>query len=219
MLPLLLLLSIWLPGLALGEAPAPQPPVAPARPPLILVLGDSLSAGYGLDRKQGWVFLLEQRLRERGLPQRLINASITGETTSGGRTRLPSLLAQHQPDLLIIGLGANDGLRGLGFGLIRNNLKEMIKAGRASGSQVLLMGLRLPPNYGAAYTAGFQAVFQQLAQEEGVALVADLLAGVAEDRNLMQADDLHPNATAQPRILDNVWPVLEPLLKTMPLPR
>jgi len=216
MLPLLLLLGIWLPGLALGEAPAPQPPVAPPRPPLILVLGDSLSAGYGLDREQGWVFLLQQRLRERGLPQRLINASISGETTSGGRTRLPSLLAQHQPDLLIIGLGANDGLRGLSFGVIRNNLKEMIRAGRASGSQVLLMGLRLPPNYGAAYTDGFQAVFQQIAQEEGVALVADLLTGVADDRDLMQADDLHPNAAAQPRILDNVWPVLGPLLKTPP---
>jgi acyl-CoA thioesterase-1 len=180
--------------------------------PLILVLGDSLSASYGLDQDHGWVSLLEGRLRERGLPHRVVNASISGETTSGGRTRLPGLMARHQPNLLVIGLGANDGLRGLGFGVIRDNLEEMIRMGRSGGSQVLLAGLRLPPNYGAAYTDGFQAVFQQIAAAEGVPLVENLLVGVAEDRSLMQADDLHPNAAAQPRILDNVWPVLEPLL-------
>jgi acyl-CoA thioesterase-1 len=180
--------------------------------PLILVLGDSLSASYGLDQDHGWVSLLEGRLRERGLPHRVVNASISGETTSGGRTRLPGLMARHQPNLLVIGLGANDGLRGLGFGVIRDNLEEMIRMGRSGGSQALLAGLRLPPNYGAAYTDGFQAVFQQIAAAEGVPLVENLLAGVAEDRSLMQADDLHPNAAAQPRILDNVWPVLEPLL-------
>jgi len=211
MIPLLLFIGIWLPALSLGEEPAPGTQV-PGKAPLILVLGDSLSASYGLDQDHGWVSLLEGRLRERGLPHRVVNASISGETTSGGRTRLPGLMARHQPNLLVIGLGANDGLRGLGFGVIRDNLEEMIRMGRSGGSQVLLAGLRLPPNYGAAYTDGFQAVFQQIAAAEGVPLVENLLAGVAEDRSLMQADDLHPNAAAQPRILDNVWPVLEPLL-------
>jgi acyl-CoA thioesterase-1 len=163
-------------------------------------------------RGQGWVWLLEERLREQGLPHRIVNASISGETTAGGRTRLPALLDQHQPSLLVIELGANDGLRGLGFGVIRDNLTAIIRAGRESGAQVLLSAIRLPPNYGAAYNDVFQALFQEVAQAEGVPLVPDFLAGIAEDRTLMQADGLHPTAQAQPRILANVWPLLEPLL-------
>jgi acyl-CoA thioesterase I len=207
MIPLLLLLGLWLPALALNAEPVPATPA-----PVILVLGDSLSAGYGLDPRQGWVWLLEERLRELGLPHRVVNASISGETTAGGRTRLPALLSEHQPKLLVIELGANDGLRGLGFGVIRDNLRALIRDGRESGSQVLLSAIRLPPNYGAAYNDIFQAIFQETAATEGVPLVTDFLAGIADNRALMQADGLHPTAQAQSLILANVWPVLKPLL-------
>lgn len=180
--------------------------------PLILVLGDSLSASYGIDRESGWVSLLEARLRERGVDDDIINASISGETTAGGLTRLDALLAQHRPALLLIELGANDGLRGLSLEIIRANLTELIRRGRAAGSQVILTALQLPPNYGAAYTAGFQAVFREVATAEQVPLIPDLLAGVAENWDLMQADGIHPTAAAQPIMLDNVWAVLEGLL-------
>jgi acyl-CoA thioesterase I len=206
MMRLLLLTCVLLPAIATAETSAD--------PPVILVLGDSLSASYGLDRDSGWVSLLEERLRDLALPQRVVNASVSGDTTSGGLTRLDRLLEQNRPTLLVIELGANDGLRGLGFDVIRNNLVEMIRRGRTAGSQILLTGIRLPPNYGAAYTEGFQAVFREVAEAEGVPLVPDLLAGVAEDWSLMQADGLHPTAEAQPRILENVWPVLEPLLRS-----
>jgi acyl-CoA thioesterase I len=205
MMRLLLLTCVLLPAIATAETSTD--------PPVILVLGDSLSASYGLDRESGWVSLLEERLRDLGLPQRVVNASVSGDTTSGGLTRLDTLLEQNRPTLLVIELGANDGLRGLGFDVIRNNLVEMIRRGRTAGSQILLTGLRLPPNYGAAYTEGFQAVFREVAESEGVPLVPDLLAGVAEDWSLMQSDGLHPTAEAQPRILENVWPTLEPLLR------
>jgi acyl-CoA thioesterase-1 len=205
MIRLLLLTCVLLPAIATAKPSAD--------PPVILVLGDSLSASYGLDRESGWVSLLEERLRDLGLPQRVVNASVSGDTTSGGLTRLDTLLEQNRPTLLVIELGANDGLRGLGFDVIRNNLVEMIGRGRAAGSEILLTGIRLPPNYGAAYTEGFQAVFHEVAKAEDVPLVPDLLAGVAEDWSLMQADGLHPTAEAQPRILENVWPVLEPLLR------
>ncbi|EGV20035.1 Arylesterase [Thiocapsa marina 5811] len=199
-----------LPTLTLGKTTTDET----AAPAVILVLGDSLSASYGLDRESGWVSLLEERLRERGMVFRVVNASVSGDTTAGGLTRLGPLLQDHAPALVLIELGANDGLRGLGFEIIRNNLAQMIERSRASGSSVLLTGLRLPPNYGAAYTDGFQAVFREVAEAESVPLVPDLLAGVAENWDLMQADGLHPTAEAQPRILDNVWPVLEPLLES-----
>lgn len=222
MIPLLLLLGLIVPivpAVAASE-PAPnaasQPASAPE--PVILILGDSLSAAYGIDHNDGWVKLLEERLRERALPYRIVNASISGETTAGGRARLPRLLAEHRPRLVLLELGANDGLRGFGFGVLRDNLTAMIQLARAAGSQVLIAGLRLPPNYGAAYTDGFQAVFREVASAEQVPLIPDFLAGVPEDRQLMQADDLHPNAAAQPRILENVWPGLEPLLTSGPLP-
>jgi acyl-CoA thioesterase I len=199
-----------LPALTLAKTATGVPVI----PPVILVLGDSLSASYGLDRESGWVSLLEERLRERGMDYRVVNASVSGDTTAGGLSRLGALLDDHAPTLVLIELGANDGLRGLGFDVIRNNLTQMIDRSRASGSRILLTGLRLPPNYGAAYTDGFQAVFRQVAEAESVPLVPDLLSGVAENWDLMQVDGLHPTAEAQPRILDNVWPVLEPLLES-----
>ncbi|RKT44766.1 acyl-CoA thioesterase-1 [Thiocapsa rosea] len=203
-----------LPAMTLGRTATDAPASPSLSPPVILILGDSLSASYGLDRESGWVSLLEERLRERGLDYRVVNASISGDTTAGGLTRLGALLDDHAPALVLIELGANDGLRGLGFEVIRNNLAQMIQRSRDAGSGILLAGLRLPPNYGAAYTDGFQAVFREVAETESIPLVPDLLAGVAENWDLMQADGLHPTAEAQPRILDNVWPVLEPLLES-----
>lgn len=186
---------------------------APARAPVVLVLGDSLSAGYGIDTNAGWVSLLQQRLKRQGYPHKLINASISGDTSGGGRARLPRALDLHHPDLVIIELGANDGLRGLDLTEMRANLTAMIKLTRERGAQPLLVGMHLPPNYGPAYTEKFHAIYQELARERKVPLVPFLLEGVALKPDLMQADGLHPRAVAQARILDNVWPVLKPLLR------
>lgn len=185
----------------------------PADEPRILVLGDSLSAGYGLSRDSGWVRLLERRLAEQGFPHRVVNASVSGDTTAGGLTRLPRLLERHTPAVLILELGANDGLRGIAPEVIDANLTRMIELGRESGARVLLLGVRLPPNYGPAYTGRFQALYKTVGEREQVAWLPRLLGGVAEDWDLMQADGLHPNARAQGLILDNVWAVLEPLLE------
>lgn len=187
--------------------------------PVVLVLGDSLSAGYGLSRESGWVSLLGVRLASRGYPQRVVNASVSGDTTAGGLTRLPQLLERHAPTVLVIELGANDGLRGLRFEQIDHNLTRLIGLGREAGARVLLLGTRLPPNYGAAYSERFQAIYPAVARREGVALVPRLLAGVAEDRSLMQEDGLHPTAESQSRLLDTVWPQLEPLLIKSESPR
>lgn len=208
------LMSIALFALALFV----KPPPAGAESPVILVLGDSLSAAYGIALEDGWVARLQGRLQGLGLDYGVVNAGISGDTTAGGLARLPALLARHRPAVLILELGANDGLRGLRPAVMREHLAQCIRLGREAGSRVLLVGIQLPPNYGAAFNQVFQAVFQDLAQTEGVPLVPSLLAGVAEDRALMQADDLHPNARAQPRILDTVWPKLEPLL-TQAAPR
>jgi acyl-CoA thioesterase-1 len=201
-LPALLLLALLL-----------LPTAFAARSPTLLVLGDSLSAGFGTALDQGWVSLLKQRIAEQGLPHEVINASISGDTTAGGLSRLPSLLAEHQPAVVIIELGANDGLRGFPPKQIAAALTALTEQAQAAGARVLLAGLRLPPNYGSAYADQFQAVYGQVAAATGAALVPRLLAGVAEDRGLMQADGLHPTAAAQPRLLDNVWPVLLPLLE------
>ena len=190
-----------------------QPPATRAAPPIILVLGDSLSAAYGIALEDGWVARLQGRLQGLGLDYRVVNAGISGDTTAGGLARLPELLARHRPAVLVLELGANDGLRGFRPAVMRENLAQCIRLGQEAGSRVLLVGIQLPPNYGAAFNQVFQAVFQELAASEGVPLVPSLLAGVAEDRSLMQADDIHPNAKAQSRILDNIWPTLEPLLK------
>lgn len=183
------------------------------------MLGDSLSAGYGIDVRAGWVTLLAQRLHEQGYPHAVVNASISGDTTAGGRARLPDALKRHRPGILVLELGANDGLRGLSLNETRANLDAMIKSAQSAGTRVLLVGIHLPPNYGPAYTKKFHAIYQGLAQTYNLPLVPFLLEGVALAPELMQADGLHPRAAAQPRLLDNVWPYLEPLLKpaTSPL--
>ncbi len=184
--------------------------------PLILVVGDSLSAEYGLKRGSGWVALLEARLAQQRIAARVVNASISGDTTSGGRTRLPALLKQHRPDVVVIELGGNDALRGLPVPMTRENLDAMAKAAKAGGAKVLIAGMQLPPNYGRQYGEQFAGLFAGVAQTEGAALVPFLLKGVAdvpEAESLFQPDRIHPTAAAQPIMLENVWPVLVPLLQ------
>lgn len=186
-----------------------------ASQPVVLVFGDSLSAAYGIREADGWVALLQQRMRAEGYPFEVVNASISGETTRGGLTRLPRALARHNPDIAIVELGANDGLRGIDLGEMQNNLLEMTRLTQASGARVLLLGMHLPPNYGPAYTERFHASFGMVAEETGAALVPFLLNGVATERALMQTDGLHPAAAAQPKVLDNIWPELVPLLDSL----
>lgn len=187
------------------------PGVACAR--TLLVYGDSLSAGYGVPREQSWVSLLTQRLQREGYDYKVVNASISGETTRGGMERIAGVLRTHRPAVLILELGANDGLQGKPPDLVRHNLEAIVLACERSGTRVLLVGMRLPPNYGAAYTGKFHQVFTDLARRHKLPLVPFLLDGFAADRKLFQADDLHPTAQAQPMILDTVWPVLKPLLR------
>lgn len=178
----------------------------------ILVFGDSLSAGYGLRPENAWPSLLQTRLGGKRLDYSVANLSISGETTAGGRSRLPDALRQHRPTIVILALGANDGLRGLSLDQMKDNLKEMIRLASTSKARVLLVGMRLPPNYGP-YADQFTEVFQKLGREDKVPVVDFLLAGVADQPALFQADMLHPTAQAQPRLLDNVWSGLAPLLK------
>ncbi len=185
---------------------------APATKSTILVVGDSLSAAHGIPTDQGWVSLLEQRLKRRGFETPVVNASISGDATSGGLARLPAALEVHDPDLVIIELGANDGLRGVDPVLINRNLTRMIELGQQHGARVLLIGVRIPANYGEAYRKLYDAQFRQVAQTTGIPLVPFLLEGVAQVPALMQADGLHPTARAQPMILDNVWPKLKLML-------
>jgi len=180
--------------------------------PVILVLGDSLSAAYGVPLDQGWVSLLQQRLNSAGLPHRVVNASVSGDTVAGGLSRLPGLLEQHAPALVIVELGGNDGLRGFTPAQTADVLDRIIALARGSGAEVLLVGVRLPPNYGTAYTERFQRMYQQVAERNDVALVPRLLQGIAEEPALMQPDGVHPVAAAQPRMLDNVWSELAPML-------
>jgi acyl-CoA thioesterase-1 len=186
------------------------------RPRPLLVLGDSLSAEYGLPRGSGWVALLQKRLAAERHALPVVNASISGDTTSGGRSRLPMLLEQHRPAVLIIELGGNDALRGLPLDMTQANLAAMVRAGKAAGARVLVVGMQVPPNYGSKYAREFSALFAEIARQDDVALVPFLLKGVADGpqaESLFQADRIHPNADAQARMLDNVWPVLRPLLK------
>ena len=178
----------------------------------ILVLGDSLSAGYGIALEESWVSLLQDRLTQQGYGYRVVNASVSGETTEGGLTRLPAALRKHRPDLVLIELGGNDGLRGIPVRTFKQNLQRMVELSREAGAEVLLLGIRIPPNYGPVYTRAFESVYQQLAHEFELALVDFLLAGVALDPSLMQADGIHPTADAQPVLLDNVWPMIEPCI-------
>ena len=180
-------------------------------PATILVVGDSLSAEYGIARGSGWVALLEQRLAAQKIAARVVNASVSGDTTAGGRSRLPALLAEHKPTHVVIELGGNDALRGLPLASTRANLTEMARAARAAGARVLLVGMQVPPNYGRRYADDFAALFGEVARAEGAALVPFLLKGVAdspEAESLFQSDRIHPNAQAHPIMLDNVWPVL-----------
>ncbi len=181
--------------------------------PTILVLGDSISAGYGVAVEDGWVGALRARLEAENYPHRVVNASITGDTTSGGRSRLPDALERHEPAIVIIELGGNDGLRGQPLEAMRQNLQAMIEHARGAGARVLLLGIRLPPNYGRAYIERFIGVYEQLAETTGVALVPRVLDGVGERREFMQDDGIHPNADGHEVILDNVWPTLLPLVK------
>ena len=183
----------------------------------ILVVGDSLSAEYGLKRGSGWVALLEQRLKVEKLPPTVVNASISGDTTSGGRSRLGGLLAQHQPTHVIIELGGNDALRGLPLQLTEDNLKQMTQAAQKTGARVLLIGMQVPPNYGKDYSARFAAMYAGVAKANKTALVPFLLKGIADNTadatRLFQPDRIHPREEAQPIMLANVWPELKKLLK------
>lgn len=188
---------------------------AAAAPPTILVMGDSLSAAYGIDAEQGWVSLLERRLDERGYDFRVVNASISGETSGGGLTRLPRALREYWPELVIIELGANDGLRGISPALLQSNLERMIDLSQQRDADVLLTAVPLPVNYGETFRARYYKVYGTVARDAGIPLVPSLLAGVARNPALMQPDGLHPTAKAQPLILDNVWSMLKPLLKNV----
>jgi len=176
------------------------------------VLGDSISAGYGMQREQGWVNLLSETLIAREEPWKAINASISGETTGGGRARLPGLLEEHSPKIVIIELGGNDGLRGYPISKIRSNLAAMVDATQQAGAIPLIVSMRIPPNYGPRYTDAFDAVFAEVAQETGAAIVPFLLSDVAFTEGFMQDDGIHPTAAAQPLLLDAIWTYLDPLL-------
>ncbi|WP_020209071.1 arylesterase [Gilvimarinus chinensis] len=181
-------------------------------PQPILVMGDSLSAGYGIDLNSGWVQLLQEKLESHKFSHAVINASVSGETTTGGAARLDKLLKTHKPSIVILELGGNDGLRGQPVNITRDNLSAMIDASLNANAQVLLLGMQIPPNYGARYTQMFSDIYPELAQEYQVTLVPFMLDGVALNRELMRNDSIHPTEEAQPMILDNVWPYLEPLL-------
>ncbi|WP_339512193.1 arylesterase [Pseudomonas sp. RL_15y_Pfl2_60] len=178
----------------------------------ILVVGDSISAAFGLDTRQGWVNLLQKRIAEQGYDTEVINASISGDTSAGGAARLPALLKEHQPQWVILELGGNDGLRGQAPSQLQQNLAGMIDQSREQGAKVLLLGMRLPPNYGQRYTNAFAQVFSDLAEQKQVPFVPFFLEGVGGVPEMMQADGLHPALAAQPILLENVWPELQPLL-------
>ena len=178
----------------------------------ILILGDSLSAAYGMSEDKGWVALLRQRLQQQGFDQTVINASVSGETTAGGARRLPKLLEQHAPDLVIVELGGNDGLRGYPIQKMRANLERIIELSQQHNAHVLLLGMQLPPNYGKQYTSRFYSSFDELAAHHQTSLVSFFLEGVGTNPKLMQNDGVHPTAEAQPIMLNTVWPMLAPLL-------
>lgn len=179
---------------------------------VILVYGDSLSAAYGISQKDGWVALLQQRLRKNRFDYTVANASISGETSSGGRSRISATLAQHKPEITVLALGANDGLRGLPVSQMRDNLGAIVGAAQRAGSKVLLVGMKMPPNYGPVYVRDFEEAFKALARRHRLALVPFLLEGIVDRAELFQADRLHPNAQAQPILLENVWRALRPML-------
>ena len=179
----------------------------------IVIFGDSLSAAYGIQPNKGWVALLESKLKQQNSEYKVINASISGETTSGGLTRFDQMLKTHQPEIVVIELGANDGLRGLSLNEMQSNLNSMIAKAKAKNATVMLLGIKIPPNYGIQYAQKFSAIYATLAQKYDLNLVPFFLDGVAGNRKLIQDDGLHPNAVAQAKLLENIWPKLEELLK------
>ena len=186
---------------------------ARAETPVILVFGDSISAGYGLSHvDQGWVELLRAKLKDEGYGYQVVNASVSGETTAGGLARLPRALAQHHPQIAILELGGNDGLRALPVAQMRTNLAQMVDLSATAGARVLLLGMRIPPNYGPQFTEQFRQVFVDVARDKKLASVPFLLTDIALSPSLMQADGVHPNELGQPKLLENVWPALKPLL-------
>ena len=206
----------WLAHCILAAAGLPAGVIAQTGERKVLIVGDSLSAEYGLPRGSGWVALLEQRVGREKLQARIVNASISGDTTAGGRARLPALLKAHSPDIVVIELGGNDALRGLPLTSTRDNLLVMVRAAKAIGVCVVLVGMQVPPNYGRKYGSDFSALFAEVARQEGTALVPFLLEGVANAPDAdaqFQPDRIHPKAQAHPRMLDNVWVVLKPLLR------
>ena len=178
----------------------------------VLIVGDSISAGFGLDTSKGWVALLQQRLKQEGFDDKVVNASISGDTSAGGLARLPAALAAHKPDVVVIELGGNDGLRGQPPAQLQQNLASMIEQSQASGAKVLLLGMQIPPNYGKRYVDAFAKVFNDVATAKKVPLVPFFLEGIGGNPALMQADGLHPAVGAQGKLLENVWPTLKPLL-------
>lgn len=190
-------------------------PVLPASAQGILIVGDSISAAFGLEIDQGWTALLEERLEEEGANIEVMNASVSGDTTAGGLARLPRLLEQHNPDLVVIELGGNDGLRGMPPTNMQQNLSAMVEQSQEAGAEVLLLGMRIPPNYGVRYTQAFEQVFADISEKYDVALLPFVLDGIAgeADQSLMQSDGIHPTAEGQPLILDNVWPYIETWLQ------
>jgi len=187
-----------------------------AEPPVILVFGDSLSAGYGLPRGSGWVDLLQQRLQQGNYNYRVVNASISGETTVGGRNRLSDALTQYRPRIVILELGANDGLRGQSVQTMQDNLVRLVQASQAAGAKVIVVGMQIPPNYGPDYTKKFRDAFRAAARQTGAELVPFFMEGFADRREMFQSDGVHPAVEAQPRMLDNVWTKLKPLLSRTP---
>jgi acyl-CoA thioesterase-1 len=183
-----------------------------SQPPTVLVFGDSLSAGYGIDVDQSWTTLLQERLRNLGYEHRVVNASISGETTEGGATRINAALNNFSPDLIILALGGNDGLRGFPPARMKGNLEKIIQQSQASGAAVVLLGIRIPPNYGARYTAAFESVYREVAEALDVKWIEFFMEGIALNDELLQADRIHPNAEAQPVLLENAWPIISAAL-------
>jgi acyl-CoA thioesterase-1 len=199
--------SIITAALAIGAAP-----LRAAEAPVLLVVGDSISAGFGLASAEGWVNLLVAKVKAEGFGYRVVNASISGDTTAGGRARLPALLKQHHPAIVVIELGGNDALRGGDLATTRTNLDAMVSSAQSAGAKVLIVGMQLPPNYGAAYVREFNALFSDVAKNHKTAIVPFVFNGFGDDLSQFQADRVHPTAAAQSRILANVWPALKPLL-------
>jgi acyl-CoA thioesterase-1 len=183
-----------------------------AEPPTVLIFGDSLSAGYGIEVDQSWAALLQTRLRDQGYEHHVVNASISGETTEGGATRINSALADFSPDLIILELGGNDGLRGFPAARMKGNLEKIVSRSKVSGATVVLLGIRIPTNYGPRYSAEFESVFRQVSEDLDVQWIEFFMDGIALDDDLLQDDRIHPNAIAQPMLLDNAWPIIRAAL-------